>query len=145
MTTRQLAEGIGSHWSILISRGVVPWTCLRVGGPWMESTLIYPERKLWAAARDALIWLSGPVSERGATRGSRMALHMGGPMVHERRLAMREHPVGRRLIEERPDLCATLNDMAGLALLPEGSLGRGAAYPGLGAPRGPGDEQRGVD
>ena len=90
----------------------------------MEATLIYPERKLWAAARDALIWLSGPVSERGATRGARMALHMGGPMVHERRLAMREHPIGRRLIEERPDLCASLNDMAGLAAMPEGSLGR---------------------
>ena len=32
----------------------------------MEATLIYPERNLWAAARDGLIWLSGPVSERGA-------------------------------------------------------------------------------
>ncbi len=86
----------------------------------MEATLIYPERNLWAAARDGLIWLSGPVSERGAARASRMALHMGGRMVHERRLAMREHPVGRRLLEERPELCATLNDMRGLAAMPEG-------------------------
>ncbi len=53
-----------------------------------------------------------------------MALHMGGPMVNERRLAMREHPVGRRLLEERPDLCAALNNMGALAALPKGSLGR---------------------
>jgi ubiquinone biosynthesis protein COQ4 len=90
----------------------------------MESTFSYPERNLWAAARDGVVWLSGPVSERGAARGSRMAIHMGGPMVHERRLAMREHPVGGRLLAERPDLCAALNDMKTLATMPEGSLGR---------------------
>ena len=90
----------------------------------MESTLVYPERNLLAAARDALVWLSGPVSERGAARGFRISLHMGGRRVHERRLAMREHPLGRRLLEERPDLCATLNDMPALAAMPEGSLGR---------------------
>jgi ubiquinone biosynthesis protein Coq4 len=90
----------------------------------MEATLNYPERNLLAAARDGLIWLSGPVSERGASRGFRISLHMGGRMVHERRLAMREHPVGRRLLDERPDLCATLNDMLALAAMPEGSLGR---------------------
>ena len=49
---------------------------------------------------------------------------MGGRQVHERRLAMREHPIGRRLLAERPDLCAALNDMPALAALPEGSLGR---------------------
>jgi ubiquinone biosynthesis protein Coq4 len=90
----------------------------------VETTMIYPERNLWAAARDAAIWLSGPVSERGAARGSRMAIHMGGRMVHDRRLAMREHPVGSRLLSERPDLCAALNDMRALAAMPEGSLGR---------------------
>jgi ubiquinone biosynthesis protein Coq4 len=90
----------------------------------MEATLAYPERNLWAAARDGLIWLSGPVSERGASRGFRISLHMGGRMVHERRLAMREHPAGRRLLEERPDLCAALNDMPALAAMPEDSLGR---------------------
>ena len=84
----------------------------------------YPERNLWAAARDALVWLSGPVSERGASRGFRISLHMGGRRIHERRLAMREHPIGRRLLGERPDLCAALNDMPALAAMPEGSLGR---------------------
>ena len=90
----------------------------------MEATLIYPEGTLWAAARDGLNWLSGPVSERGAARASRISIHLGGRMVHERRLAMREHPVGRRLLDQRPDLCATLNDMGALAAMPEGSLGR---------------------
>lgn len=90
----------------------------------MEATLVYPERNLWAAVRDGLIWLSGPVSERGASRAFRISLHMGGRLVHERRLAMRAHPVGRRLLDERPDLCAALNDMPALAALPEGSLGR---------------------
>jgi hypothetical protein len=90
----------------------------------VEATPIYPERNLWAAARDGLVWLSGPVSERGASRAFRIALHMAGRTVHERRLAMREHPIGRRLLEERPDLCAALNDMSVLAAMPEGSLGR---------------------
>jgi ubiquinone biosynthesis protein Coq4 len=90
----------------------------------MADAPAYPERNLWAAARDGLIWLSGPVSERGASRAFRIALHMGGRRVHERRLAMREHPVGRRLLDQRPDLCAALNDMEALAQMPEGSLGR---------------------
>jgi ubiquinone biosynthesis protein Coq4 len=90
----------------------------------VETRFSYPQRNLWAAARDGLIWLSGPVSERGAARGFRISIHLGGRRVHERRLAMREHPVGRRLLDERPDLCATLNDMPALAALPEGSLGR---------------------
>jgi ubiquinone biosynthesis protein COQ4 len=90
----------------------------------LEATWRYPERNLWAAARDGLIWLSGPVSERGASRAFRVALSMGGRKVHERRLAMREHPIGRHLLDERPDLCATLNDMRALAAMPEGSLGR---------------------
>ena len=90
----------------------------------MEATPIYPRRNLWAAARDALVWLSGPVSERGASRAFRLTVHMGGRVLHERRLSMRDHPVGRRLLDERPDLCAALNDMSGLAAMPEGSLGR---------------------
>lgn len=92
--------------------------------PETQPAFAYPERNLWAAARDGLIWLSGPVSERGASRAFRIALHMGGRTVHERRLAMRAHPVGRRLLDERPDLCAALNDMPALAAMPDGSLGR---------------------
>jgi len=37
---------------------------------------------------------------------------------------MREHPTGRRLLKDRPDLCAALNVMPALAAMPEGSLGR---------------------
>ncbi len=85
---------------------------------------VYPERNLAAVARDGLVWLSGPVSEHGASRAFRISLNMGGRVVHERRLAMGEHPIGRRLLDERPDLCAALNDMPNLAAMPEGSLGR---------------------
>ncbi len=90
----------------------------------VEATPIYPRRNLWAAARDALVWLSGPVSERGASRAFRLTVHMGGRVLHERRLSMRDHPLGRRLLDERPDLCAALNDMSELGAMPEGSLGR---------------------
>jgi ubiquinone biosynthesis protein COQ4 len=90
----------------------------------MQASFEYPERNLWAAAGDGLVWLSGPVSERGASRGFRISINLGGRRVHERRLAMREHPTGQRLLDERPDLCATLNDMPTLAAMPEGSLGR---------------------
>jgi ubiquinone biosynthesis protein Coq4 len=37
---------------------------------------------------------------------------------------MRENPSGRSLLEERPDLCAALNDMPALGAMSEGSLGR---------------------
>ncbi len=90
----------------------------------MEGVAIHPRRNLPAAARDALVWLSGPVSERGASRAFRIVVHLAGPELHARRLAMREHPTGRLLLHERPDLCAALNDMAALGALPEGSLGR---------------------
>jgi ubiquinone biosynthesis protein COQ4 len=90
----------------------------------MEGTPIYPKRNLLAAARDGIVWLSGPVSERGASRGFRIAVHLGGPTLHKRRLAMRENPSGRSLLEERPDLCAALNDMPALGAMPEGSFGR---------------------
>jgi len=90
----------------------------------MQAIPIYPKRNLLAAARDGLVWLSGPVSERGASRGFRIAVHLGGPALHARRLAMSENPSGRSLLEERPDLCAALNDMTSLGAMPEGSLGR---------------------
>ena len=90
----------------------------------METNPVYPERNLWAVARDAVTWLSGPVSERGAARAIRISLNMGGRKAHEQLLAMREHPMGKRLLAERPDLCAVLNEMPALAALPEGSLGR---------------------
>ncbi len=90
----------------------------------MEHATTYPKRNFPAAARDAAIWLSGPVSERGASRAFRIAVHLGGPVLHERRMSMRAHPIGSRLLEERPDLCAALNDMPTLRSMPEGSLGR---------------------
>ena len=90
----------------------------------MEATPVHPKRDLWAAAKNALVWLSGPVSERGASRAFRLTVNLGGPQLHARRMAMREHPTGRRLLAERPDLCAALNDMPALGALPEGSLGR---------------------
>lgn len=90
----------------------------------MDATSNHPKRNLLAAARDGLVWLSGPVSERGASRGFRIAVHLGGPELHARRLAMRDHPIGRRLLAERPDLGAALNDMESLGAMPDGSLGR---------------------
>lgn len=89
-----------------------------------HTTYAYPERNLGAAFRDGLVWLSGPVSERGASRAFRIAIHMGGRTIHERRLAMREHAIGRRLLDDRPVLAQALNDMPALAAMPEGSLGR---------------------
>lgn len=90
----------------------------------MKGTPIYPRRNLWAAARNAVVWLSGPVSERGASRAFRLVVNLAGPELHDRRVAMRENPSGRSLLGERPDLGAALNDMSALRAMPEGSLGR---------------------
>ena len=83
-----------------------------------------PRVHLWQATRSAAIWFPNPNSVTGATHLFRFLLAAGGPTFHRKLRQMRTHPVGRRLLEERPDLGATLADSAALARMPEGSLGR---------------------
>ncbi|MGB1088017.1 MAG: Coq4 family protein, partial [Alphaproteobacteria bacterium] len=73
--------------------------------------------------KSALRWMKNPVSEKGATQVARVKLALGGPNVLQDIEEMRKHPIGKRLLEERPDLGATL-EMDNLATMPEGSFGR---------------------
>lgn len=65
-----------------------------------------------------------PVSERGATNVFRFLLSFARPELYALAEAARNHPAGRRLLAERPDLGATLNDMKRLEGCPAGSFGR---------------------
>jgi ubiquinone biosynthesis protein COQ4 len=79
---------------------------------------------LAAGSRAAVIWASNPVSERGVAHVFRMIGAFGGPQIQRSIERMRRDPVGARLLDERPDLGAALGDMATLAAMPAGSLGR---------------------
>ena len=76
------------------------------------------------ALRAGARWLVNPVSEGGAKQVPRMALLATGPDILVKLERMREHPDGRRVLGDRPDLGAALTDMDALGRLPEGSFGR---------------------
>ncbi|MDJ0869335.1 MAG: Coq4 family protein [Myxococcota bacterium] len=83
-----------------------------------------PRREWWLALRAGARWMLNPVSEMGAANSFRFSLSIAQPEIFALRDAMRTDPTGRRILQERPDLGAALNDMDHLATLPEGSLGR---------------------
>jgi ubiquinone biosynthesis protein COQ4 len=81
-------------------------------------------RDFGAGALAAVRWIANPISEDGAKQVFRIVFATLGPEVHRGVERMRERPELRTLLDERPDLGATLADMKTLAKLPEGSLGR---------------------
>jgi ubiquinone biosynthesis protein COQ4 len=80
----------------------------------------YPLRALVAGTR----WLMNPVSEGGAKQMPRMLLYATGVDILARLEQMRQHPTGKRVLADRPDLARILSDGDALARMPEGSLGR---------------------
>jgi ubiquinone biosynthesis protein Coq4 len=80
----------------------------------------YPVRALAAGAR----WLLNPVSEGGAKQMPRMLLYATGVETLAGVEQMREHPTGKRILSERPDLAAILSNPVALARMPPGSFGR---------------------
>lgn len=80
----------------------------------------YPLRALAAGTR----WLLNPVSEGGAKQMPRMLLYATGVEMLAAVEQMREHPTGKRVLAERPDLSAMLSNPAALASMPPGSFGR---------------------
>ncbi len=69
-------------------------------------------------------WLVNPVSVGGAKQVPRMKLLALGPEILESVARMRTHSSGKRILENKPDLGATLSDAANLKAMPAGSLGR---------------------
>lgn len=80
----------------------------------------YPLRALAAGTR----WLMNPVSEGGAKQMPRMLLYATGVEMLERLEQTRQHPTGKRVLADRPDLAKVLSDREALARMPAGSLGR---------------------
>lgn len=74
--------------------------------------------KAWA------LWMSNPVSERGAANVYQMVYASGGPNLRRMCDAMHDHAIGKRLLRERPDLAARLNDLTSLSRLSPGTIGR---------------------
>jgi len=74
--------------------------------------------------RAALRWLRDPVSEGGVEAAFEMVFGLAGPTVQREFERFAADPVGRRLLEERPNLVEALSEMESLAALPAGSFGR---------------------
>lgn len=91
----------------------------------------YPVRALAAGAR----WLANPVSEGGAKQVPRMMLYASGPELLAAVERMHSHPIGKRVLADRPDLAVTLSNPSKLATMPAGSLGR-AFYDSMNVPGG---------
>ena len=89
----------------------------------MPENMTLERRYIWFGLKSAIKWMSNPVSEKGATQVARVKLSLGGPDVLKDIEKMRNHPVGSRLLAEKPDLGEAF-DMENLAKMPEGSFGR---------------------
>lgn len=68
-------------------------------------------------------WIRNPVSLEGSSNVPKMKMAVGAPEFYRRVQDMRGHPVGRRILADRPDLGEALGN-ASLASLPQGTLGR---------------------
>ncbi|KAA1192504.1 hypothetical protein F0M18_07480 [Pseudohalioglobus sediminis] len=94
----------------------------QVAGQSAETARTYRVSRL-KGLRHLLRWLRNPVSFEGASQVPKMKMATGAPEFAARVADMRQHPVGQRILSDRPDLGAALGDPA-LAALPEASLGR---------------------
>jgi hypothetical protein len=75
-------------------------------------------------ARRYAQWLRNPVSAEGVVARHRARFALNGPEIARQVEQMRQDPIGRRVLADRPDLGVALSDLAALAAMPEGSLGR---------------------
>ncbi len=80
------------------------------------------KRYPWFGIKCALKWVRNPVSEKGATQVARVKMAFAGPQVLDDLKQMKAHPVGSKLLSEKPDFGAAM-DVANLATMPEGSFG----------------------
>jgi ubiquinone biosynthesis protein Coq4 len=81
------------------------------------------DRRHWRLGiHSALKWMKKPVSEEGATQVARFTIALDGPRLLGEVNKMRNHPVGRKLLKEKPDLSVAISTES-LATMPEGSFG----------------------
>ena len=88
----------------------------------------YYLRGLYAAFR----WMINPVSEGGAKQVPRARIYLTGPQILKDVEEMRSHPVGARLLRDKPDFGEACQ-LKNLENMPEGSFGH-AYYKMMSAP-----------
>lgn len=81
------------------------------------------KRRWWTGLKAGFRWIKNPVSEEGSTQVPISRLAIQGPDILKDVAAMRAHPVGSRLLRDKPNIVATL-DLSRLATLPKGSFGK---------------------
>ncbi len=89
----------------------------------MENRMRLDRRHWLLGLKAAAIWVRNPVSEHGATQVAKIQYSLLGPSLLKEVEEMRAHPIGKRLLAERPAMDAAI-DMDALAKLPEGSFGK---------------------
>lgn len=79
----------------------------------------------WAdLIKNALKNASNPVSVDGSAALFKVFIAGGGPYFHSMVEKMPDHPVGKRLLRDKPELGERMDDLKTLCALPEGTLGR---------------------
>ena len=89
----------------------------------MENRMRLDRRHWLTGLKAAAIWVRNPVSEYGATQVAKIQYSLLGPTFLKEVEEMRAHPIGKRLLAERPAMDAAI-DMDALSKLPDGSFGK---------------------
>ncbi len=82
------------------------------------------ERNLLDIPKDFLLWAKDPISGEGGMRVARMVMNAIGPEFEAARRSFRAHPVGKRILKERPSLERAVLDLEHMESLPGDTLGR---------------------
>lgn len=89
----------------------------------MENRMRLDRRHWLTGLKAAAVWVRNPVSEYGATQVAKIQFSLLGPTFLKEVEEMRAHPIGKRLLENRPAMDAAI-DMDALSKLPDGSFGK---------------------
>lgn len=89
-----------------------------------EQPISRHQRNYLASVSAFIAWLKNPISENGPANFYQVMTNVLGPEIHNVVERMRNHPDGKRLLVDKPDLGAVLADMDTLRNTPQGSLGR---------------------
>ena len=82
------------------------------------------ERRYLRGLRALGRWVSDPRSEDGVAHAFEAVFCLAGPTIERELKQFAAHPVGARLLEEKPDLLDFIADKGRMAAMPAGSFGR---------------------
>ena len=81
-------------------------------------------RHYWAGITSSIKHLTNPISEWGASHAYKAHFYLAGPKIQSAFDEFSNHPNGKRLLKDRPNLGDHLAEVASAKDAPEGSFGQ---------------------